>query len=204
MAQTPDDGFFARRGDVAISAGVFGAGGGGISHVGARYWASDRVALGAEVGEATLDVGDSEADTQRFPSYLTMTHTQSLSLWAERHIDTPLRPVSLLAGLRAYGGLQSRDASRYLMAYDCSGDPCRLVGFSTSAREEAVTGGLSALLGYELRVYGGLTLGVTSEVGVARTSARLVERWEDRDPERSERATWHTVRDARILVSVYL
>ncbi|WP_412062907.1 hypothetical protein [Rubrivirga sp. IMCC45206] len=196
--------FFARRGDIALTAGVFGVGGGAISHLGARYWVSDRTAVGADVGEATLDVGGSEADDQRFPSYMTSVHAQSASLWAERHVASPWSAVSLVAGVRVHAGLQSRDVSRYLMYLACDVEPCELAGFGASAREEAVTGGVSALVGYEVRLFRGLTVGVTSEVGLARTSATLTERWADREPARSERAEWHAVTDSRLSVSVYL
>lgn len=204
-AEADPDAFFARRGDLALTAGVFGPGGGGISSIGARYWVSDAVALGLEVGEAGLDVDEWDDAGNLFPSYLTTVHTQSASVWGEHHRDLPVRWASLLVGARAYAGVQSRDSFHSWLTVECESEPCALGGYQTSAREEAVTGGLAALYGVELRVFRGLTVGLTSELGLARTSAELRQRTtRGTPPPDAERSEWHTVQEGRLFVSVYL
>lgn len=162
-----DDGDgFARRGDAALtfsfdafSPGPYEGG------VGGRFWFSDRVAGSASLGFGYGNVDTGYGDQDAF--------TSSFSVGVERHFGHR-RTVSPYVGFLANVAYTSYDQETPVYDYPipepCPDDrECPIpvdygYGYSSGTQETAVGGAL--LLGAEVRIIDGLTLGIAHALGV--------------------------------------
>lgn len=150
---------FAEKGDVALVVGLSGdtftrlnpAFGG----IGLRYRATDRTVVGGSVGFQfqSLDAG-ADAPSAR---------SVSVALWNENHLGRRRGVVSpfLGAGATFRAGRQARSAT----VADCTDGLCgppRTVEFSTTQ----VAVGVGALVGAEVKLARGVTLGAAYTLGI--------------------------------------
>ncbi len=154
---------FAEKGDVALVVGLSGdtftrlnpAFGG----IGLRYRATDRTVLGASVGfqfQSLDEDGDAGSTTQR---------SVSLALWNENHLGSRRGIVSpfLGAGVTFRAGRQAQE--RDIAA--CTPELCPGPTTREELSETTYAFGVGALVGAEVKLARGVTLGAAYTLGVA-------------------------------------
>ncbi|OZC02558.1 outer membrane beta-barrel protein [Rubricoccus marinus] len=157
----------AREGDLALTVGLVGLDDlalrpldGGI---GLRYRLTDRSVVGASVGLTFAD-RDQENQSDNVESFdESDTFGSSVSLWTERHVGRS-RVVSPFIGLGARARFVRTDASN---TFEPSCDPtvsCPPVTRTLDAETVSVGGAL--LLGAEVKLARGITLGGAYTLGV--------------------------------------
>ena len=165
-ARDDDSDGFAHRGDAALtfsfdafSPGPYEGG------VGARYWFSDRVAGSASLGFGYGNVDTGYGDQDAF--------TSSFSVGLERHFGHR-RTVSPYVGFLANVAYTSYDQEVPIYDYPVP-EPCPAegecpipvdYGYGTSVGTQEMAVGGALLLGAEVRIVDGVTLGLAHALGV--------------------------------------
>ena len=158
----------AREGDLALTVGLAGLDDLALrpldGGVGLRYRASDRTVLGASVG---LTFSDREQESRSGGDEASFdesdTFGTSLSLWTERHLGRS-RIVSPFIGLGGRASLIRTDArSTFVLSCDPTVN-CPPITRSLESESLTVGGGL--LLGAEVKLANGVTLGGAYTLGV--------------------------------------
>ncbi|HEX9950376.1 MAG TPA: outer membrane beta-barrel protein [Rubricoccaceae bacterium] len=152
---------FAEKGDLALVVGVAGltdlspAFGG----IGVRYRVADRTVIGTSLG---LGFGTEDADDENRVSTRT---SATLAVWNENHLGRRGGIVSPFVGAGATFGVQRFEADFDGIPCDPASCPDTPGGFSQS--ETTLSIGVGALLGAEVRIARGVTLGAAYTLGIA-------------------------------------
>ena len=175
---------FAERGDVALVVGVSGvtdlvpAFGG----VGARYRVRDRTVVGASVG---VDYADRNVDVRDGFEADERNGGVRVSVWNENHVGRRGALVSPFVGVGVQARASGAEAERSLPCEP--GEGCTVRTETASLSSTAV--GVGALLGAEVRVARGVTLGAAYALG-AEVSRDRQERTLDGEPRRDRFTTF--------------
>lgn len=153
---------FAEKGDLALVVGVSGlrdlspAFGG----IGVRYRVAERTVIGTSIG-----LSFATDDREEFVSGQFTQTSATLAVWNENHLGRRGGIVSPFIGAGATFGIQNAEADLDDIPCDPAGCPETPVSFSQS--ETAFSVGVGALLGAEVRVARGITLGAAYTLGIA-------------------------------------
>ncbi len=170
---------FAEKGDVALVVGIspidFPAITSALDGIGVRYRATDRSVVGVSVGfnASSIDTGDSGGSRG--------VGSGRISVWNENHLGRARGIVSPFVGAGLTAGY-----SREVLTIDvlpCYDLDCPGVPVSAESRLTRASVGVGAILGAEVRVARGVTLGAAYTLGVSvdRVSFRNDEPFGGRD-----------------------
>lgn len=155
---------FAEKGDVALVVGIspvdFPAITSALDGVGVRYRATDRSVVGVSVGfsASSLDTGDSNSSRGAGSGRVTV--------WNENHLGRARGVVSPFIGAGLTAGY-SREALT-IDVLPCTEFGCPDAGpGAAESRLSRASVGIGAILGAEVRVARGVTLGAAYTLGVA-------------------------------------
>ena len=197
---------FAKEGDLALTIGLAGLDDlalrpldGGI---GLRYRVAPRTVVGASVGVSFTDAEqDSRDDEGVGEDAETDGASTSLSLWAEQHVGGS-RVVSPFIGLGGRIRL-SRFDSQSTLSFDCVPDvDCSPLTRRAESERVVASGGV--LLGAEVRLARGLTLGGAYTLGAEYFESENTFRVEGESQGRSVQSGWrYGVGTTQVALSVY-
>ncbi len=173
---------FAEKGDLALVVGVSPGSFPDITSafdgIGLRYRATDRSVIGASVG-FDVATSDGSGDTEGTQN----TGGVRVALWNENHVGRGRGPVSPFVGGGIIAGYRRSTYTRDVFPCDpagCPGPPCDpaacpgvpegVPGGDSPQASQRVTGysvGVGAILGAEVRLARGVTLGAAYTLGVA-------------------------------------
>lgn len=128
-----------------------------ITAVGARYWVTDRVAVGTTVGlnASSLDAGGDGG---------MQSSGVRLDLWGETHVGRRSRAVSPFVGAGVRGARHSSSQTR--QDFTCSDPVLCPLGQPGHYAFQRIGYGAGVLAGVEVRLLRGLTLGGAYTLGV--------------------------------------
>ena len=170
-AQFRRDKRFARQGDVALVVGISGLQvlqlRPVLSGIGVRYRVADQTVLGLSVGGSVQDFEDESSqedqnrDVIRENTFTNTTTTATLSIWMEQHLGKRNRTVSPFvgAGLQLSYGDGEYDRESILQPSCQTGVPCDPIMQRQEASQTSRAFGGGLVVGTEVRLIRGVTLG---------------------------------------------
>lgn len=204
---------FAQQSDLALVIGVTGLEDlalrpyeGGI---GFRYRAADQTVIGAAVAlnltESDRELRNESGETAQDQTGDLERQGATFALWAEQHVGRRSRTVSPFVGAGVQVSVAS-DEQQSLASYDCPEGECPgSIRFVDESEDLSVGAGL--LIGAEIRLARGVTLGGAYSIGAEYTrneSTSTRDYGDDVDVSSYEQDTWRIgVGTTQIGLSVY-
>lgn len=178
---------FAEKGDVALVVGIspvsFPAITSALDGIGVRYRATDRSVIGVSAGFTVGTVDQDDSDDEFSGG------SGRISVWNENHLGRSRGIVSPFVGAGLTAGLARETVSRDNVPFPCDPGNCPDEPVTAVLRQSRYSVGVGAILGAEVRVARGVTLGAAYTLGVS------VERlsFTDTSPFRSDNEARSTV-----------